>query len=238
MIHRRLHWLWTTVFLGVSCHAGVIAAGSIDTYQTIVTRSPFKKFNTPTAVAAQPTDGNLTLTGFFFDTDVKKVWLRDSKTSKTHYVGEGDIVPDSEYRVDKIDAGNQTVTLSHGLENLMLAFPAKSPAPTQTTAIAGVPNPSLLTPDQLMAAGVIPRPLGIHLGLPPGVVPDRPGSSIPLGKMMHPRPPATISSQRRTISPVFGQNVAPMMGPSGLPPVSDPNNGGAVPPAEEAPPQP
>jgi hypothetical protein len=90
----------------------------------IIEKSPFGK-----SMAIKPMVTNqsasLVLTGAFCGDATKKVWIKDIEAKQSHYVGEGDKV--LEYTVVSIDCSGQTVLLSRGLTELLLAFPANRP---------------------------------------------------------------------------------------------------------------
>src|ERR1043166_276728 len=141
------------LIMATQSFADVGATDGFNKYKVIIEKSPFRK-GAPTATGpAAPTVESLTLKGYVAGDGLKKVWILDTKTNKSSYVGEGDMVLD--YKIISIDAENQVVVLRKGITDERLAFPIK------TQAAPMVPNtgrPTYRGPTRPMTPSPSPMP--------------------------------------------------------------------------------
>src|ERR1051325_1457404 len=72
--------------------ADVSATDGFNKYKVIIEKNPFRKGAAPVTGPAAQTVESLTLKGYVSGDGLKKVWILDTKTNKSSYVGEGEMV--------------------------------------------------------------------------------------------------------------------------------------------------
>src|SRR5688572_22741781 len=68
--------------------ADVAPTDGFNKYKIIIEKSPFKKGAAPTPLTGNTTVDSLMLKGYVWGDGLKKVWITDTKTNRSHYVGE------------------------------------------------------------------------------------------------------------------------------------------------------
>jgi hypothetical protein len=227
MTLRGLLPLFMTVVVGTSSLADIAVTNSIDQYKSIAERNPFRNLTGPGTGPASSMIEGMVLTGIYYEQTTKKVWIRDTRSNRTFYVGEGEPVAD--YRVEKIDVENQSVLLSHGVETKSLAFvPAKNALP-QPASVITPPRPGYRGP-----AGI--RPIVPVTAPAPNPAPATPTPVPAAVAAANPPSPARANqsptSLRRRI--MRQQNPPAAAAPAAQPEAKE---GEAEQPAEEAPAQ-
>lgn len=169
MIARRFAFL-ALVLVFVGSAVAATPTNSFDRYESIIKTNPFRKLGITGGGAPPPVTMSLELGGMYTDGQAKKIIVKDTKTGKSFFLNENDVV--LEYKVEKIDTESQTVILSRQLEKFLLKFPERpatvAAAPPAVAPRTGYRGPLRPMPPTTPAPTTAPNPGGNQ---PPAVVP-------------------------------------------------------------------
>jgi len=202
MMHRRIGLIAALLCCAAAGRADV-PADSFDRYKVIIEKNPFRK-SSPVAGIPAAASQNWQLVGIFCTGANCKVFIRDLKGGKSHYLAEGDALGDS--RIEKIDVENQTVIVATGVERHSLKFPER---PAAVAAAPPAPQrPAYRGPGRPPPAAAVPTT----------VTPANPAAVVPVQQPAAPSAAAPTAMRRR----ILRQQGAPQAAPTPPPAQSEP----------------